>query len=67
VPSRLLQINRALRFAPTGETNLLVDEVEVLQLEKEKLEHNAEYLSLTDRADFLLFPDLFLRISAQSA
>ena len=40
VQSRLLPINRDLRFAPTGEANLLVDEVKVLQLKKEKLETN---------------------------
>ncbi len=34
VQSRLLPINRDFRFVPTGEANLLVDEVEVLQLEK---------------------------------
>ncbi len=38
VQSRLLPKNRDFRFAPTGEANLPVDEVEVLQLEKEKLE-----------------------------
>ncbi|MHB2153819.1 OB-fold nucleic acid binding domain-containing protein [Calditrichota bacterium GD2] len=34
--SRLLPTNRGLRFASTGEANLLVDEVEALPLEKGK-------------------------------
>ncbi|APF20443.1 hypothetical protein Calab_1411 [Caldithrix abyssi DSM 13497] len=40
VQSRLLPINRDLRFAPAGEANLLVEEVEVFPLKKKKLEMN---------------------------
>jgi len=48
VQSRLLPTSRDLHFVPTGEANLLVDEVKVLQLEKEKLETN---IYLADHAD----------------
>ncbi|WP_456409027.1 hypothetical protein [Caldithrix abyssi] len=51
VQSRLTTINRDLRLAPTGEAHLLVDEVDVLPLEKETLETTAEGLSLADHAD----------------
>jgi len=40
VQSRLLPTSRDLHFVPTGEANLLVDEVEVLQVQKENLETN---------------------------
>jgi len=39
VQSHLLPTSRDLHFIPSGEANLLVDEVEVLQLEKEKMEN----------------------------
>ncbi|APF19126.1 hypothetical protein Calab_3454 [Caldithrix abyssi DSM 13497] len=51
VQSRLTTINRDLRLAPTGEAHLLVDEVDVLPLERETLETTAEGLSLADHAD----------------
>jgi len=49
VQSRLLPTSRYLHFVPTGEANLLVDEVQVLQLETKKLE--TESLALADHAE----------------
>ena len=39
VQSRLLPTSRDLHFVPTGEANLFADELQVLQVEKEKMEN----------------------------
>ena len=48
VQSRLLPTSRGLHFVPTCEANLLVDEVKVLQVQKEKPETN---IYLADHVD----------------
>ena len=49
VQSCLLPTSRNLHFVSTGGANLLVDAVQVLQLEKKKLE--TESLALADHAE----------------